>query len=291
MSHKVVTLVYSRVVGSAHRKAILAYMADRASDDGRGVFCSKGTIADETEIARSTVFKTIRDLVDEGVLIEVGHRACKNGATVVYDLDLEAIRAFPEVKSNQSASRTSPPAGPVRSVTSPGAGPHQSASRTPTGPGAGPKPSLEPPLNQEEEEGAHAIVADLSLIGRLTYALGFDHHGIVPKYWASPDAILIVARWQTDLGLTADEILHVATGNAKAHGSPAQGPKTLTRHMQDYAAAKAAPRLEPTKGNPHDLPSSSRAYQPSRRAAGSDQQFTGLAGAAMRARLAREQGH
>jgi biotin operon repressor len=153
MSHKVVTLVYSKRVGSAHRKAILAYCADRASDDGRGVYCSKGTIAEETEIARSTVFKTIKDLVSEGVLIESGTRPCRNGHTVVYDMNLDAIRAYQD-------ATTSPPAGPVRDVTSPPAGPHQSASRTPTSPPAGPKPSFEPSLNQEREANASlALVA------------------------------------------------------------------------------------------------------------------------------------
>ena len=142
MSHKVVTLVYSKRVGSAHRKAILAYCADRASDDGRGVYCSKGTIAEETEIARSTVFKTIKELVAEGVLIEAGTRACRNGHTVVYDMNLDAIRGYQD-------AATSPLNGPVRSVTSPPAGPHQSAERTPTSPPAGPKPSLEPSLNLE----------------------------------------------------------------------------------------------------------------------------------------------
>lgn len=154
MSHKVVTLVYSRSVGSAHRKAILAYMADRASDDGRGVFCSKGTIANETEIARSTVFKTIKDMVAEGILIEAGSRPCRNGVTVVYDLNLVAIARFPLVKSDGENAidyaSTSPSPGLVREVTSPGAGPHQSGSRTPTSPGAGPKPPLEPSLNIEE---------------------------------------------------------------------------------------------------------------------------------------------
>lgn len=291
MSHKVVTLVYSRLLGSAHRKAIIAYMADKASDDGRGVFCSKGTIAAETEIARSTVFKTIRDLVTEGVLIEAGNRACKNGATVVYDMDLDAIRAMPKVKpeqSDRSASRTptSPGAGPVREVTSPPAGPHQSGSRTPTGPGAGPKPSLEPSLNTEAaEEGARVV--DQSLIAKLTHALGFDLHGRLPKYWMASDAPLIVTRWQTDLGLTPEEILLVATGNMRAHGSPANGPKTLTRHMQDFAAAKNAPPLEPSKGPTHDRTSNPpRRVQP-----GNGQQLSGLAGAAMRRRAAREQGH
>lgn len=265
MSHKVVTLVYSRRLGSAHRKAILAYMADRASDDGRGVFCSKGTIAEETEIARSTVFKTIRDLVSEGVLIEAGSRACKNGATVVYDLNLEAIRDFPEVKSDQSASRTRPPSGPVREVTSPGAGLDQSASRTPTSPGAGPKPSLEPSLNKEaEEEGARATadvdkpVHEPSLVAQIADALGFnDPNGTGwPRYWVAADAPVIAGRWISDLGLTATEVLEVAVANKLAHGSPANGPKTLTRHMQAFAAAKSAPPLEipsqPTGGLTHD---------------------------------------
>lgn len=264
MSHKVVTLVYSRRVGSAHRKSILAYMADRASDDGRGVFCSKGTISEETEIARSTVFKTIRDLVGEGVLIEAGNRACRNGATVVYDLNLEAIRDFPEVKPDQSVSRTGPPDGLVTQRTGPGAGPHQSGSRTPTGPGAGPKPSLEPSLNPEAADacardqsvsrtsppdGPVSVQPASDMVQRLTHALGFDVAGIVPRYWATPDAIVIVGKWQTDLGLTPDEILEVAVGNMRAHGSPANGPKVLTRHMQDFAAAKGM-HLAPSSHSP-----------------------------------------
>lgn len=279
MSNKVVTLVYTRMLGSAHRKAIVAYMADKASDDGRGVFCSKGTIAAETEIARSTVFKTIRDLIAEGVLIEAGNRACKNGATVVYDINLDAIRAMPKVKTDhldRSASRTptSPSAGLVAQRTGPPAGPHRSASRTPTGPSAGPKPSLEPSLNTEASD-AVARTSDIHLVSKLTHALGFDHQGQTPRYWASPDAALIVARWQTDLGLTSDEVVKVAVANMRAHQSPANGPKILTKQMQDYAAAKNAPVLEPTKGRDHD-------QKPAcdRRAAAADDAFVRVINAA-----------
>lgn len=271
MSHKVVTLVYTRMLGSAHRKAIIVYMADKASDDGRGVFCSKGTIAAETEIARSTVFKTIRDLVAEGVLIEAGNRACRNGATVVYNMDLDAIRAMPTVKPDRSDERTptGPSAGLVAMRTGPSAGPHQSVSRTPTGPSAGPKPSLEPPLNTEAAEDACARLPEPSLVARLTHALGFDHHGQIPRYWIAPDAALIVARWQIDLGLTPDEIVAVAMGNHRAHGSPANGPKVLIQHMKDYAAAKNAPPLEPSKGSNHDQPRQSS----DRRATAADDAF------------------
>ncbi len=122
-------------------------MADRANDDGTGVYCSKGTIADETEVARSTVFKIIADLLSEGIISEAGRRPCRNGFTVDYTMNIAAIAAWENVKDH---TPTSPPAGPVRDVTSPSAGPHQSASRTPTSPPAGPKPSLEPSMNQEE---------------------------------------------------------------------------------------------------------------------------------------------
>lgn len=133
---------------------------------------------------------------------------------------------------------------------------------------------------KEEAEDAGARDPGPSLISRLTHALGFDHHGTIPKYWISPDAPLIVARWQTDLGLTSDEVLQVAVQNMRAHGSPANGPKTLTRHMQDFAAAKQAPRLEPTKGRTHDQSRQSA----DRRAVAADDAFARRIHAAARAR-------
>lgn len=165
MSHKVVNLVYSRIVGSAHRKAVLAYMADRASDGGEGVYCSKGTIADETEIARSTVFKLVKELVAEGILIEVGRRGCTNGHTVEYDMNLDRIRAFPEVKSNagksrdQSESRTGPQGDQSAQRTPPvrQPDPYQSASRTQTTLGTILEPEEPPLVPQPEPKRKRAI--------------------------------------------------------------------------------------------------------------------------------------
>lgn len=106
--------------------------------------------------------------------------------------------------------------------------------------------------NQNQNQNIYKAAAEYareeispSLIAKLTHALGFDLQGVVPKYWASPDAAMIVSRWQTDLGLTHDEIVHVAAANMRMHGAPANGPKILTRHMQDFAAAKNAPPLTP----------------------------------------------
>lgn len=145
MSHKVTTLVYSRVVGSAVRKGVLSYMADRASDDGRGVWCSKQTIADETEFGRSTVIRTCNEFVKEGILIPTGTRKCANGSTVEYALNLDAIRALQKVERSAKGSH---------SGTSPDLDPSQSG--TPLVPERDPKPSqsgtqttLEPSLNQD----------------------------------------------------------------------------------------------------------------------------------------------
>ena len=249
MSHKVVSLVYSRRVGSAYRKAILAYMADRASDNGEGVFCSKGTIADETEIARSTVFKLIRDLVEEGVLIEAGHRPCKNGSTVVYDLNLDAIRAYPEVKPDHysSLTHTSPPAGPVRgpdqsgSRTGPAAGPYQSGSRTPTGPGAGPKPSLEPSLNLADAASARATLGFIELVCEAAGGRFGEPSPSGSVLGLGQDEADAVRRWQSDLGLTQDEILmEVRRQAARKRGGPVKSLTYFTAGMQDRAGQKQA---------------------------------------------------
>lgn len=104
---------------------------------------------------------------------------------------------------------------------------------------------------EQERKEAAAAARDAdggqSLIEKITEALGFDHCGIWPKYWVAPDALLIVNQWTNELGLTDEEIVNVALSGMQYHGTPANGPKVLTKAMQDFAAAKAAPRLTPSK--------------------------------------------
>lgn len=104
---------------------------------------------------------------------------------------------------------------------------------------------------KEEEGGGRARDPDPSpsLVSKLTHALGFDHHGTIPKYWISPDTALIVGRWKSDLGLTDDEIITVAVGNMRQYGEAALGPITLNRAMKKYAAAKNAPPLTPEQSH------------------------------------------
>lgn len=83
-----------RRFGSAARKQIIMFLADKASDDGSGIWCSKGTIQRHTELGESTVKRTISDFLKEGVLIETGRRPCKNGFTVIYRIVLARVMAL-----------------------------------------------------------------------------------------------------------------------------------------------------------------------------------------------------
>ena len=93
MSRKLVTLIYERRIGSMLRKAVLSCMADRANDDGSGVWMSKGRIAEEIEASRRAVITCIQAFVDEGILIDHGKKF--NRSTHEYTLVVKAILALP----------------------------------------------------------------------------------------------------------------------------------------------------------------------------------------------------
>lgn len=94
MSWKIANLCADRIFGSAARKQIIMFLADKASDDGSGIWCSKGTIQRHTELSESTVKRTITDFLREGILIETGRRPCKNGFTVIYRIVLDRVMAL-----------------------------------------------------------------------------------------------------------------------------------------------------------------------------------------------------
>jgi biotin operon repressor len=137
MSRIVATLVYSKRVGTMARKAIMAYCADRANDDGTGIWASKQRIADEIECSRQTVITAIRELVADGLLSEVGRRKCKNGYTLEYNISLEAVRKLPDAKVDIDRQ-------PVKNLT--GADLDTSSHLTPRRKATLHKPSSEPSI-------------------------------------------------------------------------------------------------------------------------------------------------
>lgn len=81
------------------------YFADRASDDGAGIWASKVNIAADIEMSRQGVQKIIKEFVGAGIITEVGKRKIQNGFTFEYALNLDAINALESTrKSSQDAN-------------------------------------------------------------------------------------------------------------------------------------------------------------------------------------------
>ncbi|WP_322890865.1 MULTISPECIES: hypothetical protein [unclassified Yoonia] len=109
MSWRVVNECADRRFGSAARKQIIMFLADKASDDGSGNWCSKATIQRYTGLGETTVKRTMREFLKEGIRAETGARNCKNGFTVVYRIDLTTVEALdttlePEVETGSTVA-------------------------------------------------------------------------------------------------------------------------------------------------------------------------------------------
>lgn len=155
MSWRVANICADRIFGSPVRKQIIMFLADKASDDGSGIYCSKGTVQRHTELGASTVKRTIGDFIQEGILVETGQiRRCTNGYTVVYRMDLSAVEAL---------ERISEPSNMIEYLT------HPATDRVQEGPGTGspedrvlvpertpnlPKTIHKPPSRKREAEAA-----------------------------------------------------------------------------------------------------------------------------------------
>jgi len=116
MSWRIANECAERRFGSAARKQIIMFLADKASDDGSGIWCSKGTIQRHTELSESTVKRTIIDFLREGILIKTGRRQCKNGYTVIYRIVLERVAALeptaePDIETGVTVNPVQPEPG------------------------------------------------------------------------------------------------------------------------------------------------------------------------------------
>lgn len=122
------------------------FLADKASDDGSGIWCSKGTIQRHTELGASTVKRSIKDFLNEGILVETGQRRkCKNGFTVVYCIVLTKVRLLELVDEPVFETGVAPNLVPYE----PGSGSteklQERSPRTPNNP----KTILKPPSREE----------------------------------------------------------------------------------------------------------------------------------------------
>jgi hypothetical protein len=160
VSNHLTSITYKRKLGCRTRKAVLALMADKASDDGRGIWASKQSLADELDLTKRTVISAIQAMIDDGLLMVIGERRCATGHTVEYAINVDVLEAVPLVDCWQRREDAkvkaqgptgdqprSPPNGkgqqrgeapsPVQEV-------HRCSGDTGRGESASPKPPLEP---------------------------------------------------------------------------------------------------------------------------------------------------
>lgn len=150
MSWRVANECADRRFGSAARKQIIMFLADKASDDGSGIWCSKGTIQRHTELGESTVKRTISDFLKEGILIETGRRPCKNGFTVIYRIVLARVMTLESMaEPDEGTGSTVDPVQPE-----PGTGSTMDGVRGPRWTPNHPKTIHKPPTRKRAEAAA-----------------------------------------------------------------------------------------------------------------------------------------
>jgi pyocin large subunit-like protein len=98
MSFHVSSICSKRKLGGSSRKQVLVFLADKASDDGSGIWCSKATIALETELSRSTVKRLLKEFEADGLTTATGRRKNTHGYTVEYAINLNAISTLPPLR-------------------------------------------------------------------------------------------------------------------------------------------------------------------------------------------------
>jgi DnaA N-terminal domain len=95
MSWELVSEAYKHTLGTTLRKALIVFLADKASDDGSGIFTSKPTMAATLDAGITSIKRTLAEFKEEGLITEIGTRKCPNGYTIEYRLNVEALEALP----------------------------------------------------------------------------------------------------------------------------------------------------------------------------------------------------
>lgn len=113
MSHKLVVLArYKRFAKGAAcsalvRKAVLCSLADLADDTGAGVFASVPTVAAMAACSDRNVQLVMAELAEEGLIELVGQKSCRGGFTKEWRVNVDALKALPDIKKAVKPLRTS----------------------------------------------------------------------------------------------------------------------------------------------------------------------------------------
>jgi hypothetical protein len=163
LSNRLISETYRRDLRTPMRKGVMALLADKADDDGTGIYASKQTMADELCCSKQAMLDTIKAFIAEGLLIEVGHRRVANGFTVEYGIVVAALEALPMVKSHadrlarQSGTLTGQRPAPVNEAD-------RSTSLTPPVQQVDPNPPEPSPSKASPSTEREQVRADAQLL-------------------------------------------------------------------------------------------------------------------------------
>ena len=111
MSNIVSAIAQQKLVGSPTRKSVLMYIADKASDDGSGIWVSKANIAADLELSKRAVQIAMQSFMAIDLVKEVGKRPTNNGFTYVYDIDLDVLNGLHSTREPDSPVNLIHPTG------------------------------------------------------------------------------------------------------------------------------------------------------------------------------------
>jgi DNA-binding transcriptional ArsR family regulator len=97
MSITIMAQLYATKLGNATLKAVALKLADYANDDGGSIFPALETVALHTEVSKSTVQRSVRALLEMGVLTIEREGGKGPGSTTRYRFDLARLSAAPKV--------------------------------------------------------------------------------------------------------------------------------------------------------------------------------------------------
>jgi len=136
VSNHLITAAYKADLATPMRKSVMVLLADKASDDGSGIWASKQTMADELCCSKQAVITTIKAFLAEGLLVVEGQRKSPTGYTNCYAINVEKLKSLTLVKcwadkERGSTSLTGQPPLPVNEDYGRGQPPLPKPSRTP----------------------------------------------------------------------------------------------------------------------------------------------------------------
>ncbi|WP_336510634.1 helix-turn-helix domain-containing protein [Agrobacterium tumefaciens] len=113
MSILIMSRLFRAQLGSSSRKMLAVRLADFADDNGKGIWPSVETLAQETELSVRTVQRLLADFVNEGLLIIVRKATGRPGEATRYDFDMRAIDRLPDAKQPETTGDTMSPVTPA----------------------------------------------------------------------------------------------------------------------------------------------------------------------------------